>query len=349
MALRRILSKRLLNYAKPETTIPSRIGIVEHSPIFSSHKPPNVSPSLNQEFISSPNSSSTGFFRRFLQQRREIFQSAANELPKFLSLPVGDKLREKLKLINSERLHFDGLVPPSPSRVPESGGTSVVDVRKVLRCAQLEKLRFRLREIPTNSISYYEFMNICSDECENREQGLEFAKMLDESGSVIILSNVVFLRPDQVAKSVEKLMIETIGMPNDPRRKQLEGLERQKAMIDQKAESQVRTELYCGLGFLILQTLGFMRLTFWELSWDVMEPICFFVTSLHFALAYGFFLRTAKEPSFEGYFRRRFKVKQKKLIKIHNFDVEKYNELCRAFYPTSANYCSNLGSFKVPL
>lgn len=141
----------------------------------------------------------------------------------------------------------------------------------------------------------------------------------------------------QVAKSMDKIISESIASPNDPRRKELENMEKQKVLIDQKAQSLVKGELYCGLGFLVIQTLGFMRLTFWELSWDVMEPICFFVTSFHFALAYGFFLKTSKEPTFEGFFQRRFKVKQKKLIKIHNFDLEKYNKLREAFYPTYYN------------
>lgn len=139
---------------------------------------------------------------------------------------------------------------------------------------------------------------------------------------------------------MEKLISESIALPNDPRRAELEKLEHQKSVIDEKARSLVRGELYCGLGFLGLQILGFMRLTFWELSWDVMEPICFFVTSLHFALAYAFFLRTSKEPSFESYFQRRFKVKQNNLMKIHNFDTERYNKLCEAFYP---NYGKNVG------
>lgn len=134
---------------------------------------------------------------------------------------------------------------------------------------------------------------------------------------------------------METLISESVANPNDPRRKELEQMENQKAMIDQKAKALVRGELYCGLGFLVAQTLGFMRLTFWELSWDVMEPICFFVTSLHFAIAYGFFLRTSTEPTFEGYFHRRFKSKQEKLMKVHNFDVDKYNNLRKLFYPES--------------
>lgn len=136
----------------------------------------------------------------------------------------------------------------------------------------------------------------------------------------------------QIARSMEKLLYESIPIPNDSRKQELETLEKEKTVIDFKAESLVRRELYCGLGFLVLQTMGFMRLTFWELSWDVMEPICFFVTCLHFALAYGFFIRTSKEPTFEGYFRRRFVVKQAKLIKVRNFDVEKYRQLRKVFF-----------------
>lgn len=136
---------------------------------------------------------------------------------------------------------------------------------------------------------------------------------------------------------MNKIISESIASPNDPRRREFEQMEEQKALIDQKAQSLVRGELYFGLGFLILQTLGFMRLTFWELTWDVMEPICFFVTSFHVVLAYGFFLRTSTEPTFEGYFQRRFKVKQKKLMKTHKFDLEKYNKLREVFYPSYYN------------
>jgi hypothetical protein len=112
-------------------------------------------------------------------------------------------------------------------------------------------------------------------------------------------------------------------------------MEKQKVVIDRKADVLVRRELWCGLGFLVVQTAGFMRLTFWELSWDVMEPICFYLTSIYCMAGYTFFLRTSREPSFEGFYQSRFNTKQKRLMKIHNFDTGKYNELRRACYPNS--------------
>ncbi|CAI9116673.1 OLC1v1017881C1 [Oldenlandia corymbosa var. corymbosa] len=334
MALRRSISKRLFsfNHFKYDNKLP-HVGIPEHS-----------SPAIKSSLLDStgvalktlPEFSNTGLFRRFIQQKRGINQAAPTKLPEFLSIPVGDKLREKLKSLNvsGERVRFDGVLHQAPP-VPELGGITITDAKKILRSAQLEKIRLVLKNIPANSIPYSDYLNICGEACDqNREQATEFAKKLDEAGSVIVVGNVVFLRPDQVATSIEQMISQTVAITNDPRRKELDEMEKQKAIIDQKAEALVKGELYCGLGFLVLQTLGFMRLTFWELSWDVMEPICFFVTSLHFALAYGFFLRTSTEPSFEGFFRRRFKAKQRKLMKVHNFNVEKYEDLCRVFYPS---------------
>ncbi|KAL7261999.1 hypothetical protein ACSBR1_000400 [Camellia fascicularis] len=341
MALRRALANRLLNKNRDS----SPLLTLEHSPISSPslRKTPNASKTnFHREFLTSPGSADGGFFRRFLQ-RRAINQAA--KFPDFLSIPFGNELYDKLRSINltGDRLRLEGLSSPVPSQSAPFGSIdrtsiSVRDAKKILMASQLEKVRSELRQMAMNSISYSEYVQICVDVCANREQGVEFAKRLDESGDVIVLGQIVFLRPDQVAKSMEKVISQSVAIPNDPRRQELEQMEKQKSVIDRKAQQLVQVELYCGLGFIVLQTLGFMRLTFWEFSWDVMEPICFFVTSLHFALAYAFFLRTSREPSFEGYFQRRFKAKQKNLMKIHNFDIEKYNQLCKAFYPNYGQF-----------
>ncbi|TKY75129.1 Calcium uniporter protein 4 [Spatholobus suberectus] len=258
---------------------------------------------IHREYLASPESGDKGFFRRFLEGRGLYSHS------EILSLPAGT--------------------------APNGAGISVKDARKILRASQVEKLREKLRDIPHTSISYAHYFRICVQVCDHNEhQGAEFAKTFDDSGNVIVLGNVVFLRPEQVAKTMGSLISELIANPNDPRRKELESMERQKAMIDEKAKAQVRGELYCGLGFLTVQTFGLMRLTFWELSWDVMEPVCFLITSMYFTFGYIFFLRTSTEPTFQGYFHVRFKAKQQRLMKRYNFDIQRYNELCKACYPS---------------
>ncbi|XP_020210241.1 calcium uniporter protein 4, mitochondrial [Cajanus cajan] len=321
MALRKLLTKRFFEGTK--TTMPFEHKVVSSPPLQQAVSPP-----------SAPQPSSTadgGFLRQFFF-RRAVYHSAPTRLPEVLTLPVGERLREKLKGINStagDRLRLGGVAPAEPGI-----GMSANDARKILRATQMEKVKARLRNVSESSIPFSEFLRICVEACENREQGAEFAKILDDSGNVIVLGNAVFLRPEQVAKSIESLIYQSIANPNDPRRKELEQMEKQKGVIDDKAKAQVRAELYFGLGFLTVQTLGFMRLTFWELSWDVMEPICFFTTSMGFALAYLFFLKTSAEPTFQGFFYYRFKVKQERLMKTHNFNMSRYNELCKACYPS---------------
>ena len=120
------------------------------------------------------------------------------------------------------------------------------------------------------------------------------------------------------------------GDGSEAPKRELEAMEAQKADIDLVAAAKVRRELWCGLAYLVVQTAGFMRLTFWELSWDVMEPICFYVTSMYFMAGYAFFLRTKKEPSFEGFFESRFEAKQKRVMLARGFDLRRYGELRRA-------------------
>ncbi|KAL9253988.1 Calcium uniporter protein 1, mitochondrial-like protein [Drosera capensis] len=158
-----------------------------------------------------------------------------------------------------------------------------------------------------------------------------------------------FNREVHVVKAVRNLIPLTLSNPDNLRIKELEEMEEWKDEIDQKAESLVRRELWCGLGYLLVQTAAFMRLTFWELSWDVMEPICFYLTSAYFMAGYTFFLRTSKEPSFEGFFQSRFASKQKRLFEDQNFNIQRYNELRRAIHPYSSSLSEERKSFSSPL
>ncbi|CAH8344406.1 unnamed protein product [Eruca vesicaria subsp. sativa] len=267
----------------------------------------------------------------------------------FSWMSVGESLREKLR--ENDRIRLDGLLPPvkhaAAVETEALGLLTVKDAKKLLRAAQIEVVKTKLMETGRSWIPYSEFVGVCNDSCLNPSQGPWIAKMLDDSGNVIVLGDYVCLKPDQVTKSIEGLLpLPQIRNPNDPRRKELKELEAIKKVIDEKAHSLVRRELWAGLGYLILQTAGFMRLTFWELTWDVMEPICFYVTSIYFMAGYTFFLRTAKEPSFEGFYESRFEAKQRKLMKSQNFDVGRYDELKKMFNtkPSSAAVSKILGA-----
>ncbi|CAN4079570.1 unnamed protein product [Withania somnifera] len=296
-----------------------------------------------------PDPGEGGYFRRSLHLS-SVFQSS-----ELRSIPIGEKLLQKLRGMDiaRDRLRLDGLISPPPQQqsLPEIDTDSeeekftVADARKVLRLAQLEVVKSKLRQMEKDWITYREFIQICNGACSDSDQALEFAKMLDQSGIVIVLGNAVFLKPDKVVKAVEGLMPMPLALPNDPQlMKELQQMEEKKSAIDKKAESLAQRELWCGLGFFVIQTAAFMRLTFWDLTWDVMEPICFYVTSFYCMAGYAFFLRTSKEPTYEGFFHSRFTAKQKKLMKLHNFDLQRYNELRKACDPHSSMPAGNTSS-----
>ncbi|KAI3926015.1 hypothetical protein MKW98_028151 [Papaver atlanticum] len=351
MALQRALTHRRFSpttTAKKISTLPLR-NPFSSSFLAETLVPPDSSKTtFNREYVSVPDSTDQGFFRKFLQ-KRTFYQSEVQ------TLTNGENFMDKLKSmdINRDRVRLDTMDPPMLHSLEKKSSPllwssrtvvattldgiviSVDDAKKLLKLSQLETLKSTLRKIPQDSISYPEFLQICIDSTRIN-QGSELAKALDESGSVIVLGNIVFLRPEQLTKAIKNIIPLSICDKNDPRKTEFENMEKEKEIIDAKAEVLVKRELWSGLGLLVLQTAGFMRLTFWELSWDVMEPICFFVTSVYFMAGYAFFLRTSKDPSFEGFFQRRFGAKQKKLMMNHNFDVERYNELKRAYYSSKS-------------
>ncbi|KAJ7952960.1 Calcium uniporter, mitochondrial [Quillaja saponaria] len=318
MAFKKTLAERLFNITKStQRRTNSRIS--------SSSVQNRIPPSTSKPSIA-PDPGENGIFRRFLHKRAMLPSEVR-------SLPVRENLIEKLRGIDiaRSRVRLDGLSPPDEkSNVTQ--GLTIQDARKLLTVAQLELVKSRLKEIQKSCIPYSEFFRICNESCSDPDQAVKIAKTLDESATVIILGNVVFLRPDQIAKAIQGLLPVHGAKPSGQRIAELEEMEKQKAAIDTKADSLVRRELWCGLGLLVTQTAAFMRLTFWELTWDVMEPICFYVTSMYFMAGYAFFLRTSKEPSFEGFYESRFSAKQKRLMKLHNFDIERYNELRKACY-----------------
>jgi hypothetical protein len=77
---------------------------------------------------------------------------------------------------------------------------------------------------------------------------------------------------------------------NDPRKEEFKQLQEKKEEIDKLAHKQVRRILWSGLGFFMCQVGLFFRLTFWEFSWDVMEPIAFFTTAYGLLVGYACYL-----------------------------------------------------------
>ncbi|KAL1076000.1 hypothetical protein V6Z11_D10G000300 [Gossypium hirsutum] len=93
------------------------------------------------------------------------------------------------------------------------------------------------------------------------------------------------------------------------------------------AHKEVRHILWTGLGLAVGQVGLFFRLTFWEFSWDVMEPITYFSTSIIIVICYAYFLFTSRDPTYQDLMKRLVLSRQRKLFLNHNFDLGKLKAL----------------------
>ena len=74
-------------------------------------------------------------------------------------------------------------------------------------------------------------------------------------------------------------------------------LESLKGTIDAKAANKTNLLVWGGLAGMALQ-FGFLaRLTWWEYSWDIMEPVTYFVTYGTSVLMYAYFVLTREVRS----------------------------------------------------
>lgn len=93
--------------------------------------------------------------------------------------------------IGRDRIRLDGLNPPE-------GRLTAEDARKLMKVAQMEVVKEKIRKIGKSCVSYDEFVKICVEGAWSEDQGFQIAKMLDEYGNVLVVGKFVFLRPDQV-------------------------------------------------------------------------------------------------------------------------------------------------------
>jgi len=109
--------------------------------------------------------------------------------------------------------------------------------------------------------------------------------------------------------------------------KELEPLEQQRQEIISHAQDRTNILTWAGLGLMATQFGILARLTWWEYSWDIMEPVTYFVTYGTAIAGYAYFLLTRQEYLYpDAADRQRLMLFHKK-AKKHRWDVEKYNRL----------------------
>ncbi|XP_016837474.1 calcium uniporter protein, mitochondrial isoform X2 [Nasonia vitripennis] len=113
---------------------------------------------------------------------------------------------------------------------------------------------------------------------------------------------------------------------------ELEPLEQQLMALD---EAAVRRSTYASWGVLVFMAMQFgclARLTWWEYSWDIMEPVTYFVTYATAMGCYIYYLLTRQEYMLPEVFNRERLIGLHKKAKKIGFDLQRYNQLKEESY-----------------
>ncbi|KAG2672756.1 hypothetical protein I3760_13G058000 [Carya illinoinensis] len=206
---------------------------------------------------------------------------------------------------------------------------SFAETKKLMKLVTVEALKRKLGMEVKEVIDYSELLQACESMgvARSREEAAAFARVLDEAGVVLLFRDKVYLHPHKVVDLVKRAVPFALTSEDDPARDELKMLQEEKVKIDVVARKQVRRILWSGLGFAVVQVGLLFRLTFWEFSWDVMEPVTFFITATGIVIGYAYFMFTSRDPSYQDLTDRLFLSRQRKLCKKHNFDCERFKEL----------------------
>ncbi|VAI03869.1 hypothetical protein VPH35_072410 [Triticum aestivum] len=219
--------------------------------------------------------------------------------------------------------------PPQPRRGPDAEVTPA-EARRLVRLVGVEALKRRLREDGRGEVvGYGELLDACVEAGAARTRGEAevLARAMDDAGVVLLFRDKAYLHPEKVVDLVRRAVPLALAPDNDTRKEEFKQLQEKKEEIDKLAHKQVRRVLWTGLGFFMIQVGIFFRLTFWEFSWDVMEPIAFFTTTSGLLVGYAYFVITSRDPTYQDFMERMFESRRRKLCVKHGFNMEKYLEL----------------------
>lgn len=225
---------------------------------------------------------------------------------------------------------------------------SDAEAKRLMRLVNVEALKAKLGAEGKQMISYCELLEACESigVARSPDEAVVFARILDEAGVVLLFRDKVYLHPDKVLDSVRGAALLALTLEDDPIKEELNMLQEKKEEIDVLAHKQVRRILWTGLVLAMLSVGFFFRLTFWEFSWDVMEPIAFFTTTTGLVIGYAYFLITSRDPTYQDLLKRLFLNRQRKLLKKYNFDCTRFKELqrkCRIPHDATASIKNRVG------
>ncbi|XP_051175768.1 calcium uniporter protein, mitochondrial isoform X2 [Leptopilina boulardi] len=155
----------------------------------------------------------------------------------------------------------------------------------------------------------------------NQFKPMEKIQQLSDIQTMITMYDALNVREHQA--DLEKIVLEQLEIVN----LELDPLEQQKLEIEMAAAKRANLSAWAGLILMSMQFGILARLTWWEYSWDIMEPVTYFVTYGTAIVWYVYFLLTRQEYMLPVALHRQLLIGFHKKAKKVGFDLVRYNQL----------------------
>ena len=211
-------------------------------------------------------------------------------------------------------------------------------VDNVLNTRHVQNLRERLDEIKYTKefITIDKFAELCKESGCTEKKPEEYVDIMKNAGLVIQIEDYVYLEPQNITRAVINALPgvppRIYGVSDAELRKLNEEYDqmREKVVLAEKKAARRATQLlYGGFIVLIAQLAVFVRFTYVEFSWDVMEPISYFVGLANVIMGYMYFMYTQRDFSFGTWQNQMMRSAMDKQLKTGKFDVTKYEQMAR--------------------
>jgi len=226
-------------------------------------------------------------------------------------------------------------LPPPPPPPPQPHSLS--DVQGLLDSLSALRLREELAAASgaTPYVPHARLLEMVREmgAADTAAEAERVADALVRAGVVLRLGGVVYLRPHEVAEMV------LASVPSDGSaaaqrlgeiERDLERLDRAHADIVAQARRWPRFWLGAGCAAFAAQLAGFIYLCYWELSWDVVEPLACFVSMGWTLVAWLYFLARGSALDYDAFDSHWTQTGLEKRMAARGFDPERHEQLALA-------------------
>ncbi|XP_046960247.1 calcium uniporter protein, mitochondrial [Vanessa cardui] len=156
---------------------------------------------------------------------------------------------------------------------------------------------------------------------QERLSSEEITRLSDVRNLVNQLYEALNVREHQIRKERElRSQLEKLSA-------ELQPLEEKRMSLEMETTRHTSALTWVGLGLMGVQFGVLARLTWWEYSWDIMEPVTYFVTYGTAMAAYAYFVLTKQEYILPDVKDRQHLLTLHKKAKKIGLDIAQYNHL----------------------